>query len=64
MATTIAEVKLDQALSGMRDMPALFYEGSQLDAQTGITFRGHPTFPKSRSSVRRQSEAMSRSPKR
>jgi len=22
-------------------MPALYYEGSQLDAQTGITFRGH-----------------------
>lgn len=37
----IAEVKLDQAISGMREIPAIYYEGSQLDAQSGITFRGH-----------------------
>jgi citrate synthase len=38
---TIGEVKLDQVISGMREIPAMFYEGSQLDAQSGITFRGH-----------------------
>jgi citrate synthase len=37
----IGEIKLDQAISGMREMPALFYEGSQLDPMSGITFRGH-----------------------
>jgi citrate synthase len=26
---------------GMREMPAMFYEGSQLDPMSGITFRGH-----------------------
>jgi citrate synthase len=38
---TIAEVKVDQVISGMREIPGLYYEGSQLDAQSGITFRGH-----------------------
>lgn len=37
----VSEIKLDQVLSGMREMPAIYYEGSQLDAQSGITFRGH-----------------------
>lgn len=26
---------------GMRGLPVMFYDGSSLDAQTGITFRGH-----------------------
>ena len=26
---------------GMRGLPLMLYDGSALDAQTGITFRGH-----------------------
>ena len=37
----IADVKVDDAVLGMRGLPILFYDGSALDAMQGITFRGH-----------------------
>ena len=37
----IEEIKLGNVIGGMRDMPCMFYIGSQLDAQEGIRFRGH-----------------------
>ena len=37
----IAQVKVDDAVLGMRGLPVMFYDGSQLHSMTGITFRGH-----------------------
>jgi len=37
----IGQVKVDDAVLGMRGLPVMFYDGSQLDANEGITFRGH-----------------------
>jgi citrate synthase len=37
----IGQVKVDDAVLGMRGLPVMFYDGSQLDAMQGITFRGH-----------------------
>jgi citrate synthase len=37
----IAQVKVDDAVLGMRGLPVMFYDGSSLDPLTGITFRGH-----------------------
>lgn len=37
----IAQVKVDDAVLGMRGLPVLFYDGSSLDPISGITFRGH-----------------------
>lgn len=37
----IGQVKVDDAVLGMRGLPVMFYDGSQLDATEGITFRGH-----------------------
>lgn len=37
----IGQVKVDDAVLGMRGLPALFYDGSALDPISGITFRGH-----------------------
>jgi citrate synthase len=38
---TIAQVKVDDAVMGMRGLPLMLYDGSSLDSMTGITFRGH-----------------------
>ena len=37
----IGQVKVDDAVLGMRGLPVMFYDGSQLDPIHGITFRGH-----------------------
>lgn len=37
----IAEVKVDDAVLGMRGLPVMFYDGSSLDPINGIFFRGH-----------------------
>ncbi len=37
----IAQVKVDDAVLGMRGLPVMFYDGSILDPMEGITFRGH-----------------------
>ncbi len=37
----IGQVKVDDAVLGMRGLPAMFYDGSRLDPIKGITFRGH-----------------------
>lgn len=37
----IGQVKVDDAVLGMRGLPIMFYDGSALDANDGITFRGH-----------------------
>ncbi len=37
----IGDVKVDDAVMGMRGLPVIFYDGSILDAMDGITFRGH-----------------------
>jgi citrate synthase len=37
----IAQVKVDDAVLGMRGLPVMFYDGSSLDPLSGITFRGH-----------------------
>jgi citrate synthase len=37
----IGQVKVDDAVLGMRGLPVMFYDGSALDPITGITFRGH-----------------------
>ena len=34
-------MKVDDAVMGMRGLPVMFYDGSKLDAMTGITFKGH-----------------------
>lgn len=36
----IAEVKVEQVLGGMRNMPAIFYQASQLHPMEGIRIRG------------------------
>ena len=38
---TIGQVKVDDAVLGMRGLPVMLYDGSSLDSMTGITFRGH-----------------------
>lgn len=40
----LGEITVEQALGGMRGMPALFYETSKLDAQKGIMYRQHNLF--------------------
>ena len=44
----VATVKVEQILTGMREIPSIYYEGSKLDAFKGITFRGYdiPTVAK------------------
>ena len=44
----IKDIKVDDAIMGMRGLPAMFWEGSSLDPNDGITFRGHsiPEFVK------------------
>jgi hypothetical protein len=44
----IGEVKVDDAVLGMRGLPLMLYDGSALDPQSGITFRGYsiPEFQK------------------
>jgi citrate synthase len=44
----IGEVKVDDAVLGMRGLPLMLYDGSALDPQSGITFRGYsiPDFQK------------------
>lgn len=37
----IADIKVDDAVLGMRGLPVLFYDGTSLDPIQGITFRGH-----------------------
>ena len=37
----IGQVKVDDAVMGMRGLPVMFYDCSALDAMKGITFRGH-----------------------
>lgn len=37
----IGQVKVDDAVLGMRGLPVLLYDGSALDPMQGITFRGH-----------------------
>lgn len=37
----IADVKVDDAVLGMRGLPLMLYDGSALDPMAGITFRGH-----------------------
>ncbi|HRI34918.1 MAG TPA: hypothetical protein PLD02_14295, partial [Saprospiraceae bacterium] len=37
----IGEVKVDDAVLGMRGLPLMLYDGSALDPMAGITFRGH-----------------------
>ena len=37
----VAYVKVEQILTGMREIPSIYYEGSKLDAFKGITFRGY-----------------------
>lgn len=37
----IGQVKVDDAVLGMRGLPVMFYDCSALDAMQGITFRGH-----------------------
>ena len=37
----IGQVKVDDAILGMRGLPVMFYDGSSLHPQSGITFRGH-----------------------
>lgn len=37
----IGQVKVDDAVLGMRGLPVMFYDGSSLDPISGITFRGH-----------------------
>eukprot|EP01017_Pseudomicrothorax_dubius_P017503 TRINITY_DN1970_c0_g1_i1.p1 TRINITY_DN1970_c0_g1~~TRINITY_DN1970_c0_g1_i1.p1 ORF type:complete len:452 (+),score=100.14 TRINITY_DN1970_c0_g1_i1:38-1393(+) len=37
----IGKITVDQVIGGMRNMYALFYDGSLLDPMTGITYRGH-----------------------
>lgn len=37
----IGQVKVDDAVLGMRGLPVMFYDGSALDPMQGITFRGH-----------------------
>lgn len=37
----IDQIKIGNVIGGMRDMPCMFYVGSQLDAQEGIRFRGY-----------------------
>jgi citrate synthase len=37
----IGQVKVDDAVLGMRGLPVMFYDGSALDPISGITFRGH-----------------------
>lgn len=39
-STVLGEVKLDQVYGGMRGIPALVWEGSVLDPDEGIRFRG------------------------
>lgn len=36
----IAQVKVDDAVLGMRGLPLILYDGSSLDPISGITFRG------------------------
>jgi len=38
---TLKEIKVDDAILGMRGLPVMFWDGSSLDANKGITFRGH-----------------------
>lgn len=37
----IGQVKVDDAVLGMRGLPVMLYDGSALDPMQGITFRGH-----------------------
>ena len=37
----IDQIKIGNVIGGMRDMPCMFYIGSQLDAQEGIRFRNY-----------------------
>jgi citrate synthase len=37
----IGQVKVDDAVLGMRGLPVMLYDGSSLDPIQGITFRGH-----------------------
>lgn len=37
----IADVKVDDAVLGMRGLPLMLYDGSALDPIEGIEFRGH-----------------------
>jgi citrate synthase len=37
----VSEVKVDDAVLGMRGLPTLYYDGSRLDENQGIVFRGH-----------------------
>ena len=36
----IGQVKVDDAIMGMRGLPVMFYDGSALDSMKGITFHG------------------------
>ena len=37
----LKEIRVDDAILGMRGLPVMFWDGSALDANKGITFRGH-----------------------
>ena len=55
---TIAQVKVDDAVLGMRGLPLMLYDGSALDPQTGITFRGH-TIPEFCENAQKAQEELS-----
>jgi len=40
----IGEVSVAQVLGGMRGLPGMLYETSKLDANEGISYRGHKLF--------------------
>lgn len=42
--TVIGEVTVAQVLGGMRGVPGMLYETSKLDANEGISYRGHKLF--------------------
>lgn len=42
--TVIGEVSVAQVLGGMRGVPGMLYETSKLDANEGISYRGHMLF--------------------
>jgi citrate synthase len=37
----VGQIRVNDAILGMRGLKAMFYDGSNLDSNLGITFRGH-----------------------
>ena len=50
----VANVKVEQILTGMREIPSIYYEGSKLDPIKGITFRGYDIPTCAKNSIKAQ----------